>query len=97
MNNELLASLVKFIGFIIIGLGIIGGFYIGFTLEEVSILATNKLHPLRWIYGFSVILSTAVTGLILLIGSQLITYLDTFQFKFDEIDRKVRNIEQKLE
>lgn len=58
---------------IIIVLGVITGLFIGFTLDVPSMY--DEPHPLRWVYGISIMFSAGITGAFMLGISEIIEHL----------------------
>jgi hypothetical protein len=76
-SSNIIGRLLYATGVTIIAIGVIAGLIIGVTLKDP--LSSSSYfpdpHPLRWVYGLSIIISSAISGLLILGLSEVIKLL----------------------
>jgi hypothetical protein len=88
-------NFLKFVGWGVIALGVIGGLAIGFTMSIQTPGLTEGYtyddpHPLRWIYGLATIISSVVTGAVLLGISEIISTLNYRTHQMNDLNNRLK-------
>lgn len=83
-----IANILKSIGIITIFIGVVAGLIVGMTLSipEQGYKYITEPHPLRWVYGITLIVSSFVSGMMFIGFGEIIRLLD-------RIDKKTNSIE----
>ncbi|MNN52220.1 hypothetical protein D3C81_1669040 [compost metagenome] len=79
--SNLIGKLLYATGITIIVVGVVVGLIIGLTLKDP--LSSSSYfpdpHPLRWVYGLSIIISSSISGLLFLGISEVIKLLSSIR------------------
>lgn len=77
------AFILMFTGWTVLVAGILGGLIIGFSLTDPdsTFSFSPEPHPLRWLYGGSLILSSFVSGIIFIGFGEIIKLLQAIKNK----------------
>lgn len=77
-KNNFIGTTLYNVGITILGIGILASIFIIVLLKDPASRYSfaPDPHPLRWVYGFSVFISTLFSGLLFLGFSEVINLLD---------------------
>jgi len=77
-KKNLVGTILKLIGRIIMGIGMLGGLIIGSLL-------TTPAPPLNWVYGFAIILSSFISGILLIGFGEIIILLNDIKYNTNKM------------
>lgn len=90
-NESMPAVILYYFGWILTIAGVVAGLYLGFTLDlpKDGYTYLTDPHPLRWVYGFSTMIGSAVFGLILVGISEIIAIISEKSYEHKELQKSV--------
>ncbi|GEM_PF-2731102 len=78
-----IGSTLKLIGWIIMGVGILGGLTIGSLLTVPASSVLSNPNPLRWVYGIVIMVSSFLSGILFVGFGEIIILLNHIKYNIN--------------
>ncbi|MBU3182929.1 hypothetical protein [Clostridium psychrophilum] len=83
VKKNQIGTTLKVVGWIIIGIGIVGGLTIGSLLTVPTSSVLSNPNPLRWIYGIVIIVSSFLSGILFMGFGEVIILLNNIKYNIN--------------